>query len=62
MNQEQFNNINQNQLTPRQKQVLTLFLAGQSYQEIAREIGANHRTATAHHIRNISKNLVSPGT
>ena len=53
MNQEIFCKIYQQSLTPRQKQVLSLFLAGSKDEEILKEIGATHITTVIHHIRNI---------
>lgn len=60
MNQEQFDNIYQNELTPKQRKVLRLFLAGQSDQQIAWELNVTHRSNTSHHLRNISKNFGFP--
>ncbi|PSB26361.1 AAA-like domain-containing protein [Chlorogloea sp. CCALA 695] len=60
MNREQFNNIYRNELTPKQKKVLTLFLAGQSDEQIAKEIGATHRSTTSHQLRNISRKFGFP--
>lgn len=60
MNREQFNDVYQNELTPRQKKVLTLFLEGQSDEQIAWKIGATHRSTTSHHLRNISKKFGFP--
>ncbi len=60
MNREQFNNIYQNNLTPKQKKVLTLFLAGHSDEQIAWEIGATVRSTTSHQLRNISRKFGLP--
>ena len=60
MNREHFNHIYQNELTPKQKKVLLLFLVGQSDEEIAWEIGATHRSTTSHQLRNISKKFGFP--
>ncbi|AFZ14822.1 hypothetical protein Cri9333_4015 [Crinalium epipsammum PCC 9333] len=53
MNQETFCKIYQQALTPRQNQVLSLFLAGSKDEEILKEIRATHITTVIHHIRNI---------
>ncbi|MGB3208801.1 MAG: AAA-like domain-containing protein [Crinalium sp.] len=55
MNQETFCKIYQEALTPRQKQVLSLFLAGNKDEDILKKIEATHITTVIHHIRNICK-------
>lgn len=60
MNQETFDRIYQYELTRKQKQVLPLFLAGKTDEQIAREIGATHRSTVSHHLINISKQFGSP--
>jgi DNA-binding CsgD family transcriptional regulator len=53
MNRETFDRIYHDNLTPKQKKVLSLFLAGTSDKDIALKIGANERSTATHHIRNI---------
>ena len=60
MNQETFDRKYQNELTPKQKKALLLFLAGKTDEEIARELGASHRSTTSHHLRNISNEFGFP--
>ena len=55
MNQETFCKIYQEALTPKQKQVLSLFLAGNKDEEILKKNGATHITGVIHHIKNICK-------
>ncbi|HEY9706246.1 MAG TPA: AAA-like domain-containing protein [Allocoleopsis sp.] len=55
MNQTQFNEIYQNELTPPQKKVLSGFLAGKKDQEILDIIESSDRTAIIRHIKNICK-------
>jgi hypothetical protein len=52
INREEFEKIYQDELTPKQKKVLSLFLKGISNEQIAQAIGANHHTTAIHHIRN----------
>ena len=47
INQENFEKIYQDELTPKQKKVLPLFLAGQTDEQIAKELGATHRSQLA---------------
>ncbi|MDF5717651.1 MAG: hypothetical protein PUP93_28240 [Rhizonema sp. NSF051] len=47
MNQEIFEKIYQDELTPKQKKVLPLFLSGQTDKDIATEIDATHRSTTS---------------
>lgn len=42
-------------LTPREKQVMTLILAGKSNKEIARQLGCSHRTIEVHRARILRK-------
>ncbi|MBN4005696.1 AAA-like domain-containing protein [Nostoc sp. LPT] len=60
INQEKFEKIYQNELTPKQKKVLPLFLAGQTDEQIARELGATHRSTASHQLRNISTKFGFP--
>lgn len=60
MNREELNNVYQNELTPKQKKVLTLFLSGQTDEQIAFSLGATHRSTTSHQLRNISKKFGFP--
>jgi len=60
MKQETFIKIYQEELTPKQKKVIPLFLAGKSDEEIAIEIGVTHRTAATHHLRNIARKFGLP--
>ena len=55
MNQEEFEQIYQNRLTPRQKQVLPLVLAGKNNQQIAQIIKINHSSGISHHVTNIAQ-------
>ncbi|PSB02346.1 AAA-like domain-containing protein [Merismopedia glauca] len=60
MHLEEFNRIYQNELTPKQKKVLDLFLKGETDEQIAAQIDATHRSTTSHHLRNISRKFGSP--
>ena len=60
MNQEAFEHIHQYELTPKQKKVLPLFLGGQTDEQIARELGATHRSTASHQLRNISTKFGFP--
>ncbi|MBP5972656.1 AAA-like domain-containing protein [Brasilonema sp. CT11] len=60
MNQQAFEHIYQYELTPKQKKVLPLFLAGQTDEHIARELGATHRSTASHQLRNISTKFGFP--
>ena len=60
MNRKELNNVYQNELTPKQKKVLTLFLSGQTDEQIAWDLGATHRSTTSHQLRNISKKFGFP--
>jgi transcriptional regulator len=60
MNQSEFERIYQYELTPKQKKVLPLFLAGQTDEQIARELGATHRSTASHQLRNISTKFGFP--
>lgn len=60
MNQETFKRIYQNELTPKQKKALLLFLAGKTDEEIAIELGATHRSTGSHQVRNISTKFGFP--
>ncbi|MEH1770875.1 MAG: AAA-like domain-containing protein [Nostoc sp.] len=60
LNQEKFENIYQNELTRKQKKVLPLFLAGQTDEHIARELGAIDRSTACHHLINISTKFGFP--
>ena len=60
MNHETFDKIYQDELTPRQKKVLPLFLAGQTDQEIIDNIGVSHRSTASHQLRNISTKFGFP--
>jgi DNA-binding CsgD family transcriptional regulator/DNA-binding MarR family transcriptional regulator len=53
MNRETFDKIYHDELTPRQKKVLSLFLEGVTDKDIAFQIGASDRSTATHHIRNI---------
>lgn len=55
MNLDTFTQIYQNKLTPKQKQVLSLFLSGKTKDEMMMELNVTHPTAVTHHLRNISK-------
>ncbi len=55
MNQEEFEKIYQNHLTPRQKEVLSLVLAGKNNQQIAQIIKINHSSGISHHVTNIAQ-------
>ncbi|WP_375501357.1 AAA-like domain-containing protein [uncultured Nostoc sp.] len=58
--QEKFEKIYQDELTPKQKKVLPLFLAGQTDEQIAKELGATHRSTASHQLRNISTKFGFP--
>jgi hypothetical protein len=60
MNLEEFHRIYQNELTPKQKKVLDLFLKGETDEQITVQIGATHRSTTSHHLRKISKQFGFP--
>ncbi|MBW4595610.1 MAG: AAA-like domain-containing protein [Brasilonema angustatum HA4187-MV1] len=60
MNQQAFEHIYQYELTPKQKKVLPLFLSGQTDEQIARELGATHRSTASHQLRNISTKFGFP--
>ncbi|MDM9580126.1 AAA-like domain-containing protein [Nostoc sp. GT001] len=60
INQENFEKIYQDELTPKQKKVLPLFLAGQTDEQIAKELGATHRSTASHQLRNISTKFGFP--
>lgn len=60
MNQEIFDKIYQDELTPKQKKVLPLFLAGHTDEQIVRELGATHRSTASHQLRNISTKFGFP--
>ncbi len=55
MDRETINRIYENELTPKQKKVLPLFLAGYSDDDIIRELQASDRTLITQHLRNICK-------
>lgn len=60
MNQETFDRIYQNELTPKQKQALLLFLTGKTDEEIAKGLNTTHRANATHHLRNISTKFGFP--
>jgi hypothetical protein len=60
MNQKTFESVYQYELTPKQKKVLPLFLAGKTDEQIAKEIGATHRSTASHQLRNISTKFGFP--
>jgi hypothetical protein len=60
INQKKFEKIYQEELTPKQKKVLPSFLAGQTDEQIARELGATHRSTASHQLRNISTKFGFP--
>jgi hypothetical protein len=60
INKGKFEKIYQDELTPKQKRVLPLFLAGQTDEQIARELGATHRSTASHQLRNISTRFGFP--
>jgi hypothetical protein len=51
--QQEFDRILVNELTPRQRKVLNLFLQGKSEPEIMDDLGVNNRSSVRHHIANI---------
>ena len=53
MNQETFSRIEREDLTPKQKKVLSLFLEGMADEDIIAQIEATHRTTVINHIKNI---------
>lgn len=53
MNREQFNNIYNNGFTPNQKKVLTLFLEGQSENQIMEALDITDRTGISSYFRKI---------
>ena len=55
MNQENFIDIYQNDLNPKQKQVLTLLLSGKNNHEIAKAIDINDSSGISYHLREIGK-------
>jgi hypothetical protein len=60
MNQEIFERVYQEELTPKQRKVLPLFLAGKTDEYIAKELGAAHRSTASHQLRNISTKFGFP--
>jgi DNA-binding NarL/FixJ family response regulator len=54
MNRQTFDRIYPKELTPKQNEVLELFLQGETDEDIAYKIDATHRTTTCKHLRNIS--------
>ena len=58
MNRETLNRIYDDELTPRQKKVLSLYLNGESDDTIRQALEANDRTIVTQHLRNISKKFL----
>lgn len=53
MNQETFSRIEREDLTPKQKKVLSLFLEGMTDEDIIAQIDATHRTTVINHLKNL---------
>lgn len=53
MTQQEFDDIYPTKLTPKQHQVIKLFLQGDSEEAIAKSLGVNNESSVRHHITNI---------
>ena len=53
MTQQEFDDIYPTKLTPKQHQVIKLFLQGDSEEAIAKCLGVNNKSSVRHHITNI---------